>query len=290
MKIIYVLGDGRSGSTLLDSVLSNTEDSISVGECYRFWKRYYSFDTKCGCGNKIEECFLWRQIHLSLSKIEGYNPNQFWNQVQFLLKYKNVLKINELLKKQEFKLFKIVVENFYQSIFEITNKSVIIDSSKNFGWLYILLEINNFDIEIIHIERNLQSVANSWKKKVMLPEYYDKEILMPIKSNFTILKSWYKVKYLSSKLKSRKEYSFIKYEEFIKNPNELISEINSKFNFNIQIDYLKIQENHSIGGNPMRNNKNKKLIIKNVNEQIMNLNLFEIIVFKFFNKMSKFLV
>ena len=40
MKIIYIAGDGRSGSTLLDSVLNNAEDSLSIGEFSRFWTRY----------------------------------------------------------------------------------------------------------------------------------------------------------------------------------------------------------------------------------------------------------
>jgi|AntDeeMinimDraft_4_1070355.scaffolds.fasta_scaffold02973_4 hypothetical protein len=40
IKIIYIAGDGRFGSTILDAVLANTENSLSNGECNRFWQRF----------------------------------------------------------------------------------------------------------------------------------------------------------------------------------------------------------------------------------------------------------
>jgi hypothetical protein len=62
MKIVYIMGDGRSGSTLLDSILNNSDYSISIGEFSRFWTRYLEGKSKCGCGENIKFCCLWAQI------------------------------------------------------------------------------------------------------------------------------------------------------------------------------------------------------------------------------------
>jgi hypothetical protein len=53
-KLIYIAGDGRSGSTLLDSVFNNLDHSISIGEFSRFWTRYLEGDSKFGCGENIK--------------------------------------------------------------------------------------------------------------------------------------------------------------------------------------------------------------------------------------------
>ena len=37
--LIYIIGAGRSGTTLLDIVLGNNENTISLGEINRYYKR-----------------------------------------------------------------------------------------------------------------------------------------------------------------------------------------------------------------------------------------------------------
>ena len=190
MKIIYIAGDGRSGSTLLDAALSNTPDSISIGEGYRFWQRFYEADTLCGCSEKIEVCPMWSSIDKKLSEeIHTYNPIEMWEKITFLLKFKNVKRAGEIIQGEEWQDFKKAVRLFYQQISELTGKSIIVDSSKSIGWLYLLTALEFKSLKVIHLERNLQAVANSWKKKVTLPEYYDSEVFMPIKNNGLIFQT-----------------------------------------------------------------------------------------------------
>jgi hypothetical protein len=94
MKRIYIVGDGRSGSTILDAILGNASDTVSVGECCRFWKRFNEKKTLCGCSEKIENCKLWSKVDFSIrEKFQNYNSEEFEKKVRYILYFKNFKKI-----------------------------------------------------------------------------------------------------------------------------------------------------------------------------------------------------
>ncbi len=290
MKIIYIAGDGRSGSTLLDAILSNANNTISIGESYRFWRRFYEADTLCGCNNKIQECSLWNNVDKVLqNQIKNYNSTDVWQRIQFLLKFKHVKRIPEIISSPDWDNFKKIVKLFYLTIEKETNKKVIIDSSKSLGWLYLLLSMNFCEIKIIHLERDLPSVANSWKKDILLPEYYDKKVKMPKKSNYVILKSWIKIAYLASLLKNKENYFFLHYNDFINKPEKHLKRIEKFTNISLTRPF-KMVFNHSIGGNPIRKTDSREISIRNTPQSLNNLTSAEKFFFKFINCMKKRIV
>ncbi|NND64119.1 MAG: hypothetical protein HKN48_13085, partial [Flavobacteriaceae bacterium] len=137
VKVIYIAGDGRSGSTLLDSVLSNIKDSISVGECCRFWVRFNEAESLCGCAEMISDCTLWSEINRRLkSEFPSYDALEFQQKVKEIQFYKNFQNLPKLLDTEEWREFREVVSFFYRSISEVTGKQTIIDSSKSIPWAY----------------------------------------------------------------------------------------------------------------------------------------------------------
>ncbi|MEO6819285.1 MAG: hypothetical protein ABI266_06010 [Ginsengibacter sp.] len=287
MKIIYIAGDGRSGSTILDSVLGNIEGSISVGECARFWKRFQEKDTLCGCGDKIEACLLWSKVDEVLkSNFVNYDITDVISKVNYIRQFNNYKNIPSIVSNTEWKEFCEIIILFYRTIAKVAGKEIIIDSSKYPNWIYFLSELNFCEIKIIHLERNLQSVANSWKKIVYLPEYYDKQVLMPIKSNYVILKSWIKVKYLSSKLKKNSDYLFINYEDFCHNTPLYLKKLESFLGIIFKLELI-MPFNHSIGGNPVRSSHSKIIKITDVKDSLKNLNTFEKFYFPLLNNAMK---
>jgi len=253
IQIVYIMGDGRSGSTLLDSVLSNANHSISIGECHRFWLRFYEAKSNCGCGEPIAICPLWKQVGKKIAEQHpSYDVSQFLKQVRQIQLYQNYKHIPELLQQDEWQLFKEVVKTFYTAISEITAKQVLIDSSKSVAWAYLLQELNFADVRVIHLERSLTAVANSWKKEVSLPEYVDSKVMMPIKSNLVIVKSWLKIKLMAKRVQKNGSYYFLSYESFCKQPNNYIDELSQFLELDLNKAELRSQPNHAIGGNPMR--------------------------------------
>jgi hypothetical protein len=57
--LIMVCGAARSGTTMLDLMLGNSDDTFSCGEVYAKFRPYrkHHFDPVCGCGAK--DCSIW---------------------------------------------------------------------------------------------------------------------------------------------------------------------------------------------------------------------------------------
>lgn len=287
IKIIYIAGDGRSGSTLLDSVLSNIEGSISVGECHRYWVRYVENESHCSCSEMIQQCTLWSKVEQRLQeKFPDYIASEFEKKVRRIQFYKNFDKIPEMIQKGDWFHFAEVVKEFYMAIADITGSNCIIDSSKSMPWGYLLQQLDVFDVRIIHLERNLVEVANSWKKTIRLPEYTEREVFMPKKGNILIAKSWLKIKLMQRLLKRHGKYTFVAYRDLCKYPDKELRRLATFLEVDIPIEQLKVLPNHAIGGNPMRSTLDT-LEIKNVVAKNKHLTIFDRLFFNVIRVMAK---
>lgn len=279
--IVYIAGDGRSGSTLVELILANDSNTIAIGEGYRFWKRYEEGSSECGCGTLITSCELWKKVNARLHRIEEYSLSGHWAQIQYLLQFKNWRKIQDYLKTPEYSVFSQVVRDFYNSVFQYSGKSVILDSSKNIGWLHVLKALGIAEIKILHLERNPCEVMNSWKKKVKLPEY-QKEVWMPRKSNITILKSLLKIKLGIRYFKNYSNYWFVSFEWVKTETPQFLEAVKEKFGLKIDSENLNRVFNHGIGGNPIRFLPRETIVIQNKPNSLEQLSTFDKICCKLF--------
>ena len=62
VRIIYLAGLGRSGSTLLERLLGELPGVCAVGEVVHLWQRGIVDDERCGCGEKFSECDFWPRV------------------------------------------------------------------------------------------------------------------------------------------------------------------------------------------------------------------------------------
>ena len=67
MSVIYILSSGHSGSTVLGSLLGNTNNSIHIGEFANFYKVYSGQLETCSCGELPEKCEFWSKIIIEFS-------------------------------------------------------------------------------------------------------------------------------------------------------------------------------------------------------------------------------
>jgi hypothetical protein len=58
-RIVYVVGKGRSGSTLLDDLLGTVPGVASLGELRLLWSRGFTEGYRCACGELVAECPVW---------------------------------------------------------------------------------------------------------------------------------------------------------------------------------------------------------------------------------------
>lgn len=287
IKIIYIAGDGRSGSTLLDSILSNIEGSISVGECNRFWVRYVENESHCSCSEIMQQCVLWSKVEERLKQqFPDYKAAEFEKKVRAFQYYKIFDKIPSLMLQPEWLDFTKIVKAFYTAIAHLSGSNCIIDSSKSMPWVCLLQHIEGFDVRLIHLERNPVEVANSWKKTIRLPEYTESEVFMPKKGNMLIAKTWLKIKLMGRVLKREGNYIFVRYRTLCENQETELNRIADFVEERIPVNKLQVLPSHSIGGNPMRSEL-KKLEIKNVVSTNNHLTVFDRLFFNVVRVMAK---
>src|SRR4051794_30272163 len=63
VTILYILGSGRSGSTVLERSLVNAIDgAVGVGELRWLWDRGIGEDYLCSCTKPFHSCEFWQRV------------------------------------------------------------------------------------------------------------------------------------------------------------------------------------------------------------------------------------
>lgn len=71
-KLIYIGGYGRSGSTLLEYLLTASPAVVATGEVARHFQRFGQVKT-CTCGRLIEDCPVWEAFQHGSGKLKGWD-------------------------------------------------------------------------------------------------------------------------------------------------------------------------------------------------------------------------
>src|SRR5262249_55555259 len=71
-KLIYIGGYGRSGSTLLEYLLSSHPALVACGEVQRSFRRFeVKKERLCTCGQTLPKCRVWAPFKEKWSKLKG---------------------------------------------------------------------------------------------------------------------------------------------------------------------------------------------------------------------------
>ncbi|MGD2217703.1 MAG: hypothetical protein PVJ64_13190, partial [Gemmatimonadales bacterium] len=66
LKVLFIVGKGRSGSTILDNILGQVDSFISLGEVWVWRGTRVLEEQNCGCGKRAAECPFWsKALHLA---------------------------------------------------------------------------------------------------------------------------------------------------------------------------------------------------------------------------------
>lgn len=137
--IIFILAPPKSGSTLLQILLSSHNSTFSLGE------RIYRENYKCSCGHIINKCTFWSKI-LNYNKAKEVDNLDFFN-------------LNSFEK----------TSSFYKLISLFSKKNFIIDNSKNTKFLRnYLISNNDLNVKIISLIRNPIEIVEAQKKKRLI--------------------------------------------------------------------------------------------------------------------------
>src|SRR5580692_3233646 len=74
--VLYIAGTGRSGSTLLASLLGEVDGVFSAGEVRYLWQRGLAESRLCGCGVPVRECLIWSRVLAESGHLDSPEPGR----------------------------------------------------------------------------------------------------------------------------------------------------------------------------------------------------------------------
>jgi hypothetical protein len=62
IKVLYIAGPSRTGSTILSQILGEVPNFFNSGELFNYWDRGIKNQGFCSCGKSVNDCAVWKQI------------------------------------------------------------------------------------------------------------------------------------------------------------------------------------------------------------------------------------
>lgn len=247
VKLLYIAGSSRSGSTLLARLLGELDGFLNIGEAARnlFDARFIAEDLPCGCGEKIQNCRFWKDIVTRIPSdlqklVARYMRMRYYPWITFSGKPK--------LPHLQLEMLKSALSDFYSSLFSREECEVIVDSSKDADFAFLLNQIPTIELYVIHLVRDPRAVVSSWRR----PKGY-----LHARSPIKVIVGWNFYNILIEILQRQtSRYLRIGYEHFVETPERTVRKI-AHFvgRGNINVDFIKgkqaeVSRQHILAGNP----------------------------------------
>jgi hypothetical protein len=160
IPILYVIGAGRSGTTLLSCLLELEDDYRAIGEV-RYIGDPETWPHPCGCGKPQEECEVWGPL---LHRWRNIDALAQWNSAMRARQLDQlVVSLSPRRPRPVLQHGLVQLESVYAALSE--PGTVLVDESKT-PWPGYLLAIQPWaDVRFVELVRHPQEVIDSWGRR-----------------------------------------------------------------------------------------------------------------------------
>ena len=261
VKVLYIAGYGRSGSTILGNILGQIEGFVHVGEIIELWWGLRS-GLSCGCGVPIAACHVWGDV--LKEAYGGRDESVISRMLQFryreartstFLRTTTSRGVHTLQRRLAQPLAEL--GRLYSGIQKVFNCEVIVDSSKVPFYGYTLQLAEAMDPYVLHLIRDPRATAFSWFRRAI------RERGMPWRGpvgQFNCSLMWDYRNWVTELMGKRFRHRplRLRYEDFVADPRGSLQRI---LNFvgkttsalPLQDEHrLNVKVQHTVSGNPVR--------------------------------------
>jgi hypothetical protein len=241
-RILYVAGNGRSGSTLINQILGEIEGWFGAGELWLSGRR-----SLCSCGAGVDECEFWGSIIGGFCEAPGEHLLAVARE-----RRRRAAGRPPVLSHPE------VIASLYRDVHEASGANLIVDVS-NLLMPALLTSLTDCELYVVHLVRDPRAYAYAWtKQKLRVPDLGAPfPQWSPQRSSFRWLRRHAAIEtLLRRRLRSR--YLLFRYEDFAKEPLAairsicaMVGEPNAELPF-LAENTVRLKPNHNISGNTTR--------------------------------------
>ena len=170
MKVLYIAGWGRSGTTILDNILGSYDSVFTTGELFYLWRRGLNQGRRCGCGAKLPRCRTWQEILEVAYADDELNPKHTAAVQRRAVRVRDTRRLSRAGLVGEAARYRDEIGRIYAAIGTVTGAELIVDSSKVPSGAAVLAQIPGVDSYLLQMVRDPRAVAYSWMRPKQQPD------------------------------------------------------------------------------------------------------------------------
>lgn len=263
--VLLMLGSGRSGSTLLERAIGETDGVTALGETVHMWQRSVAQRELCGCGSAFDRCDFWSQVgRIAYGNWGTVDVDDLIASRHRVVRTRRIPELLTVGHQSDWRAQRDrlagTLERLYAAARQVSGSQVLVDSSKLPAYA-ALLRRSHIDLRCLFVVRDPRGVAYSWAKSVERPEVVDERVLMPRYSPARSTATWSAFAMIAQSLRAAGvKVRTVRYEDFLQSPVQTVGEIMAFAQHPVEptdlahIDgrTLHLDIAHTVAGNPMR--------------------------------------
>ena len=255
--VLFIGGLGRSGSTVLELLLSGVPGMVPVGEVRHLWTRGLRDDDRCACGARFSACPFWTAV--------GDHSFGGWANIDVegtialarrVDRHRQLLSTGPAWRERGHALrgYGEMLEQLFAGILAASGGQVVIDSSKDPPHGFVLRRTPGIDLRIVHLVRDSRGVADSWAKDVSRPDAVGGPAMMTRLAPWRTAMMWVDTNLLVEALARASGRAVrLRYEDVVSRPDDAVRRVAALAGVMAPAELdLQPHEHHAVGGNPVR--------------------------------------
>ena len=263
LRLIYVVGYGRSGSTVFERALAATIGGFRLGEMRHLWERGFLNGELCECGAPVPRCSFWAAVRERLGLLD--DPRELLRLKDRVDRIRYIPFLNGSLPmpstyRRRWQTWGRVIRGVYEAIAEVSRNRILLDSSKDPSYAYLLRSLFGPRVVFVHLVRRLPAVAHSWSRPKPRPEIHWTDALMPRYPLLRAASEWTVMNLLAAQLGNRNARGgvMVRYEDLLDNPRGTVLAVAARIGLPAR-SYVwhdrrtfDCGPGHTVSGNPVR--------------------------------------
>jgi len=264
VQVLYFVGTGRSGTTIVNSVLGQVPGCFAAGELRYLWQRGVGEDHRCGCGLPFSRCPTWQAVMGCLRAGGAVADEPAVG--RRLLRRLRILNIPSLLLRRTLRLPAVpptaddaTIGRLYRAVAEVTGAALVVDSSKLPTYALLLDEMPDVEVTFVHLVRDPRATAFSWRRHKPSGDRDDGALMQrqPLWKSSLLWSLW---NLLTVVLwpDRRARLLRVRYEDFVEAPREVMARICALTGLDpadlpfVADRVVRLGPTHAVAGNPNR--------------------------------------
>lgn len=275
-SVLLLAGWGRSGSTLVDTILGSVDGVAAVGELRGLWSKLaYGEGSSCGCGRPHRECPFWSEVvqralgtlepgaAARLAAAEGRAIRTRPRQLAHIVRSGRGGAAGGRSGREGaaggrgegggVARYGALLGGVYRAIADTAGAGLVVDSSKSPAHVLAVVEHAAVDVRVVQIVRDPRAIAYSWSRRDIETFRFG-----PASSsvNWLVMNAAVET-LLRPRLGDR--LRLVRYEDFVSAPRATIAAVCEWAGVDPRGSLpfadertVRLGANHTVGGNPSR--------------------------------------